>query len=46
MGRGDSQPPSDVRDFKDIYSPCLDPYHSLIEVKTLLNSYDVPILQK
>ena len=46
MGRGDSQPPSDVRDFKDIDSPCLDPYHSLIEVKTLLNSYDVPILQK
>ena len=46
MDRGDSQPPLDVRDFKDIDSPCLDPYHSLIEVKTLLNSFDAPILQK
>ena len=46
MGQGVSQPPSDVRDFKDIDSPCLDPYHSLIEVKTLLNSFDRLILQK
>ena len=46
MGQGVSQPPSDVRDFKDIDSPCLDPFHSLIDAKTQLNSFDAPILQK